>query len=67
MKYIINEMIAEYHQELGDAYQKLSNEVLENRTTAAKDTAETIKALKISIDTLNALLERIESKETTKH
>jgi hypothetical protein len=56
-------MIAEYHQELGDAYQKLSNAVLENRTTAAKDTAEAIKSLRVSIDTLNALLKRIESKE----
>ncbi len=56
-------MIAEYHQELGEAYQKLSNEVLEGHSVSAKNIAETIKTLKVSIDTLNALLDRIESKE----
>lgn len=63
MKNIINEMIAEYHQELGDAYQKLSNDVLSGNNVSAKNTAEAIKALHISIDTLDALLTRIEAKE----
>ena len=64
MKYIINEMIDEFNQEIQREYQKLHSDISVGQFSTAVKTSATIKTLQSSISLLQTLLARIEATET---